>query len=106
MIVFSLGALNFYNKGFKSRYAEDFKNFSINFNIKELEEETALFKENLRLKNEFYSNNKKKVLIIGNSVAIDLLMSFDQNIDFLMIMNLENIISSHNIFLRIHIKKN
>ena len=82
VIVFSLGALNFYNKGFKSRYAEDFKNFSINFNIKELEEETALFKENLRLKNEFYSNNKKKVLIIGNSVAIDLLMSFDQNIDF------------------------
>ncbi len=54
MIVFSLGDLNFYNKGFKSRYAEDFKNFSINFNIKELEQETALFKENLRLKNEFY----------------------------------------------------
>ena len=47
-----------YNKGFKSRYAEDFKNFSINFNIKELEEETALF-ENLRLKNEFFSNNKE-----------------------------------------------
>ena len=73
--------LNFHNKGFKSRFDKDFKNFSINFNSKELEQETTLYKKKLRLENEFITNDKKKILIIGNSVAIDLLMSFDQNSD-------------------------
>ena len=73
--------LNFHNKGFKSRFDKDFKNFSINFNSKELEQETTLYKKKLRLENEFTTNDKKKILIIGNSVAIDLLMSFDQNSD-------------------------
>ena len=72
---------NFHNKGFKSRFDKDFKNFSINFNSKELEQETTLYKKKLRLENEFITNDKKKILIIGNSVAIDLLMSFDQNSD-------------------------
>ena len=67
------------NKGFKSRFDKDFENFSINFNIKELEEETSIFKDDLRKNNIFTNNNKKKILIIGNSVAVDLLMAFDQN---------------------------
>ncbi len=78
----SLVTLNFFNQGFKSRYEKDFKNFSINFNIKELEEQTSLYKKNLRLKDKFTNDNKKKILIIGNSVAIDLLMTFDQNKNF------------------------
>ena len=76
-----LVVLNFYSKGFKSRFDKDFKNFSINFNVKELEKETSEYKNNLRLDNQFDTNNKKKILIIGNSVAIDLLMSFELNKD-------------------------
>jgi len=67
------------NKGFKSRFDKDFENFSINFNIKELEEETSVFKDELRKNDGFANDNKKKILIIGNSVAVDLLMVFDQN---------------------------
>ena len=67
------------NKGFKSRFDKDFENFSINFNIKELEEETSVFKDDLRKNDGFANDNKKKILIIGNSVAVDLLMVFDQN---------------------------
>jgi peptidoglycan/LPS O-acetylase OafA/YrhL len=81
LLVSFLVVLNFYSKGFKSRFDEDFKNFSINFNVKELEKETSEYKNNLRLDNQFDINNKKKILIIGNSVAIDLLMSFEQNKD-------------------------
>ena len=81
LLVSFLVVLNFYSKGFKSRFDKDFKNFSINFNIKELEKETSEYKNNLRLDNQFDTNNKKKILIIGNSVAIDLLMSFEQNKD-------------------------
>ncbi|MDC0031309.1 acyltransferase [Candidatus Pelagibacter sp.] len=81
LLVSFLVVLNFYSKGFKSRFDKDFKNFSINFNVKELEKETSEYKNNLRLDNQFDTNNKKKILIIGNSVAIDLLMSFEQNKD-------------------------
>ena len=79
LITFLLVTLNFYTKGFKSRFDKDFKNFSINFNIKESEEEISLYKKYLRQNNKFLSTNKKKILIIGNSVAIDLLMIFEQN---------------------------
>ena len=70
------------NKGFKERFEKQFDQFSINFNIKELEEETSSYKNKLREQNNFVYKDRIKILIVGDSVAIDLQMAFDQNKKF------------------------